>query len=116
MTPNSTSTPNHLLRRAREHQGWSQEQVAAQIGASAFSVHRWERGFIFPTSYYCQRLSTLFDMSLEELGLFKAKPHNAAPSQSPTIWNIPYQQNPFFTGRKDVLTTLAALFKSGKTT
>lgn len=116
MTLNSTNTPNHLLRRAREHKGWSQEQVATQIGASAFSVHRWERGLTSPTSYYCQRLSTLFGMSLEELGLSKEELHHAASSQSSTIWNVPYQQNPFFTGRKNVLTTLAALFKSSKTT
>ena len=31
------------------------------------------------------------------------------------IWNIPYQRNPLFTGREDVLKKLSEALKAGKT-
>ena len=31
------------------------------------------------------------------------------------IWNIPYQRNPLFTGREDVLKSLSQTLKAGKT-
>lgn len=62
-------TPNHALRLARERKGWTQEQLAEQIGASAISVHRWEGGAAFPNHYYRQKLCDLFGLDVEALGL-----------------------------------------------
>jgi tetratricopeptide (TPR) repeat protein len=41
-------------------------------------------------------------------------PVPAAPPQR--IWNLPYPRNPFFTGRRDLLTQLAAMLHAGQPT
>jgi hypothetical protein len=33
-----------------------------------------------------------------------------------SIWNVPYQRNPLFTGREDVLSRLHTALVAGKTT
>ncbi len=62
-------TPNYSLRLVRERKGWTQEQLAEQIEASAISVHRWECGAAFPNHYYRQKLCDLFGLDAEVLGL-----------------------------------------------
>ena len=37
------------------------------------------------------------------------------PGALPAIWNIPYPRNPYFTGREDLLTRLAAVLRAGQT-
>ncbi len=61
--------PNHRLKRARELRGWSQASVAQQIGTDATTVSRWERGLFIPTLSFRQKLCTLFEANVEELGL-----------------------------------------------
>src|ERR1700736_5997078 len=64
------ATPNFLLRQARQERGWTQKDVADQIGASLdLNVTRWERGTARPSAYYAQRLCELFGKSARELGL-----------------------------------------------
>jgi len=61
--------PNYLLRQARLLHGWSQKDVAKQIGVPrAFMVSRWERGLALPSPRYQQRLCTLFGKNASELG------------------------------------------------
>ena len=38
----------------------------------------------------------------------------AFPSALPSLWNVPYRRNPYFTGREDLLTRLHELLHSGK--
>ncbi len=61
--------PNTILVAERERRGWTQEEVAKQIGTTAPNVSRWERGETRPGAYFRQHLSTLFGKSAEELGL-----------------------------------------------
>ncbi len=80
--------PNEQLREARNARDWTLEDVAQAIGASPLTVGRWERGEAYPGPYYRQKLSRLFNMSLEELGFDPAqnkrarfvKKQKAAPS------------------------------------
>lgn len=66
--------PNEQLRRERQRRGWSRQYVAEQIGvADPKTIGRWERGVAFPSSYFLQRLCTLFDMLAQDLGLFPAE-------------------------------------------
>jgi len=76
----STSTPNLYLKRARKLQGWSQEDVAREIGTDAFTISRWERGVSLPSPHFRQKLATLFGLSLEELGLVE-EAMEASPDQ-----------------------------------
>ena len=47
--------PNERLRRARSLKGWSQADLAEQVGTSFEIVSRWERGVTIPSPYYRER-------------------------------------------------------------
>lgn len=58
-----------ILRRERTLRGWSQADVAARIGSDPKTVGRWERGRTSPSPYMCQRLSELYEKTVQELRL-----------------------------------------------
>jgi transcriptional regulator with XRE-family HTH domain/GTPase SAR1 family protein len=58
-----------LLKQAREERGWSQKDVAEQIGTDPKTVSRWERRVAYPSPYFRQKLGELFKKSLRELDL-----------------------------------------------
>ncbi len=63
--------PNEQLRQERQRRGWSRQYVAEQIGvADPKTIGRWERGVAFPSSYFLQKLCSLFGMLAQDLGLF----------------------------------------------
>lgn len=64
-------TPNVKLRSERERRNWTQEELAAQIGTTAFNVSRWERGETNPGPHYRRKLCELFGKTSEELGFVK---------------------------------------------
>lgn len=114
--------PNERLREARIAQGWTLADVAKALGASPLTVGRWERGEAFPGPYYRQKLSKLFDMPLDALGLDPVKnkragfvkKQKAAPPDL-RIWSVPYLRNPFFTGREEILKQLHATLRASRT-
>ena len=61
-----------LLKQAREERGWSQKDVAQKIGTDPKTVSRWERNVAYPSPYFRQKLSVLFEKSLRELDLLNA--------------------------------------------
>ncbi len=70
--------PNEQLRQERQRRGWSRQYVAEQIGvADPKTIGRWERGVAFPSSYFLQRLCTLFGMLAQDLGLFPGEHDDA---------------------------------------
>src|SRR5712692_11122284 len=76
------ATPNHLLRQARQERGWTQKDVADQIGAPLdLNVTRWERGTARPSAYYVQKLCKLFGKSASDLGLLPPQPEDATSSK-----------------------------------
>ncbi|HJT54856.1 MAG TPA: helix-turn-helix domain-containing protein, partial [Ktedonobacteraceae bacterium] len=59
-----------ILKRERLHRGWSQENLAEQIGSTEKTVSRWERGQTqMPGPYLRQKLAQVFNKSIEDLGL-----------------------------------------------
>jgi len=77
------ATPNHLLRQARQERGWTQKDVADQIGAPLdLNVTRWERGTAKPSAYYVQKLCALFGKSARELGLLPPQPETQETTTS----------------------------------
>lgn len=58
-----------LLKTARKQQGWSQAQVAEELGITERTVRRWEQGLVVPYPYYRQQLCALFGKTAEDLGL-----------------------------------------------
>ena len=49
MTNKEEFVPNELLRHARSLKGWSQAELAEQVGTSFEIVSRWERGITIPS-------------------------------------------------------------------
>ncbi len=70
--------PNERLKQERQRRGWSRQYVAEQIGvADPKTIGRWERGVAFPSSYFLQRLCSLFGMLAQDLGLFPGEHDDA---------------------------------------
>jgi len=64
--------PNEQLRRVRHQRGWTQAELAEQVGATFETVSRWERGITVPSAYYREKLCDVFGMTAEELGLMSS--------------------------------------------
>jgi len=118
--------PNDLLRRERLLRGWTQQDVAGRIETDGYTVNRWERGRAIPSPYFRQKLCILFGKNAEELGLLGSGTNEEAYPSSlsqalrhpehaedgialPPYWHVPYQRNPFFTGREQTLQQLHQL-------
>jgi tetratricopeptide (TPR) repeat protein/DNA-binding XRE family transcriptional regulator len=117
------ATPwSERLRQERIARNWRQRDLAEQVGTSELTIRRWERGQQQPSAYFRIKLCTLFGKSAEELGLVKVNPSPSPSTQGagsetesvpssladpPALWTVPYQRNPHFTGRDDLLEQLA---------
>jgi peptide/nickel transport system substrate-binding protein len=77
--------PNERLRRARSLKGWSQADLAEQVGTSFEIVSRWERGVTAPSPYYRERLCDVLGLSAEELGLLRAHHGPSTSLVSPSV-------------------------------
>src|SRR5712691_8755166 len=74
--------PNTILRHQRQLRSWTLQDVADKLydlckkedphcGINADIVGRWERGTTKPSSYYQGKLSMLYNMAPNELGLIE---------------------------------------------
>jgi peptide/nickel transport system substrate-binding protein len=75
--------PNERLRHARDLKGWSQADLAEQVGTSFEMVSRWERGVTVPGPYYRQHLCVALGQTAEELGLLRRRPEAFTPLPAP---------------------------------
>ena len=88
------------LEQERKRRGWSRQRLAAELARlmketdtrypiSTAQIGRWERGESRPTDYWIEKLCALYEMTAEELGLYRAPDSDApiarwmAPSRSP---------------------------------
>jgi peptide/nickel transport system substrate-binding protein len=85
MTSSEEFVPNERLQRARSLKGWSQAELAEQVGTSFEIVSRWERGMTVPSPYYRERLSAALGQSAEELGLLGNRLDASTPLPSPLV-------------------------------
>lgn len=113
---------NARLRQERERRGWTQGELAERIGTTRVNVGRWENGPTFPGPYYRQRLAELYGKSLQDLDLLPEGTEEHTEASAPLadtnpqialpVWNVPYQKNPFFTGRDTVLSYLYTVLRN----
>jgi transcriptional regulator with XRE-family HTH domain len=115
-SPHNPLPRNTRLRQARKKRRLSQEIVAKQIGVATLTYSRWEKGETFPTQYNLRSLCDFFGMSDEQLGFANEQEHSSHSEDTPRIWNVPFEPNPFFTGREGILETLHNTLRNGKTT
>src|SRR2546421_916394 len=78
--------PNDRIRRARSLKGWSQADLAEQVGPSFEIVSRWERGVTVPRPYYRERLCAVLGQAAGELGLLRSRPEAFTPLPSQFVF------------------------------
>lgn len=103
---------------ARLRQGWTHTDLAEKMGVATKTVARWETGSTPPQPGLRARLGALLHLNPEELWPLdtnfpggadtrdKQDVRSPTDQAEPSIWNIPYPRNPFFTGREDLLSQL----------
>src|SRR5690348_12909169 len=102
------------LQRERKLLNLSQRRLAKAIGTTVISINRWEHDKVLPQAYYREQLCRVLGKSTEELfGTLDIEHHQH--TRFPSIWNVPYLRNIYFTGREAVLTTLHETFAPGNT-
>ncbi len=115
-SPRSPVPRNTRLRQARKRLRLSQEIVAKQIGVATLTYSRWEKGETFPTQYNLRSLCGFFGMSDEQLGFASEQEQSFHSENTSRIWNVPFEPNPFFTGREEILEILHNTLRNRKTT
>ena len=65
---NTVKKWNEVLRRERELRGWSQAELAEEVGTDQKVVSRWERGISHPSPYFRKKLIELLGKNAAELG------------------------------------------------
>jgi transcriptional regulator with XRE-family HTH domain len=76
------------LMQARLSRGWTQQQLADQLGTTPQTVSRWERGIATPGPYHRGKLRDLFGLSLADLNFLfneadETSPENEVDETSP---------------------------------
>jgi transcriptional regulator with XRE-family HTH domain len=106
-----------MLRLERKRLGWSQEELADKLGDKAFSnndsgdpvtrqtIIRWERGSNFPFPHNLKNLVIVLELDQKGIDAF-LRAAGQAPQLPQIIDNLPFKQNPFFTGRETELEQL----------
>ncbi len=94
------STFSDLLKAFRKQRKITQQELASRLGIHRNTIGMWENGSFLPESKTIvlelarQLHLDAYDMRrLLEASLTALSPY----------WHVPYQRNPFFTGREDVL-------------
>ncbi len=113
---NRSSQQRIQLVEARRYRGWSQKDLAEQLGTTQANVSRWERGLTTPAAYFRSKLIALLRKSAEELDLFPQEIKQNDHRFIPSLWNIPHRRNPLFTGREELLTCLRSTLSTKKVT
>jgi tetratricopeptide (TPR) repeat protein len=95
-----------LLKTYRKRRGLTQQQVARQLALHHNTIGAWERGDYLPATRgmilelaRCLHLSEAETQALLEASLTAVTPR----------WSVPYQRNPFFTGRQATLQQLHSI-------
>ncbi len=63
----SARPSQQTLRQLRQARGWTQQDVAEQVGVGRKQVYAWERGEHFPRPATRQRLAKVFGVGVGEI-------------------------------------------------
>ncbi len=67
------------IRQLRQERGWSQLDLALNVGVTQSIISRWERGELVPQLATLQRLAQVFGVSVEANSFGAAEPSPDAP-------------------------------------
>jgi transcriptional regulator with XRE-family HTH domain len=96
-------TFGELLKAFRKRQKLSQQELARRMGKHINTIGTWERGDCLPDTK-----STVLELA-KELRLNEQETRQLLEASLIALspyWNVPYQRNPFFTGRVALLERL----------
>jgi tetratricopeptide (TPR) repeat protein/DNA-binding XRE family transcriptional regulator len=116
---------NSRLCNSRWERGWSQQELADQVGTTPVNISRWENGSHFPSPYFRQQLSKVFSKTPAELGLLPPSLDSRRtsaklvllppPLPGSRVADIPIPRNLYFTGREDLLALLHQRLSTART-
>lgn len=75
---NEQAKENQALKRAREHKGWTQAELAEKIGSTPLTVYRWERRRSIPSLHFRRKLCDVLETTPEQLDLLPAQEQQLA--------------------------------------
>jgi tetratricopeptide (TPR) repeat protein len=105
-------TFGELLTAFRKQHHISQNDLAARMDVHRNTIGKWERGIGLPES------KTIVLELAKQLRLNDQETRQlleASLTAVSSYWNVPYQRNPFFTGRKEILHHLHSVLLTEKT-
>src|SRR5689334_18543497 len=95
-----------LLKRARKRKRLTQKRLAQLLGVHYNTISSWELGTYLPeTRGSVLELARHLELDEQETRQLLEASLTALPPR----WNIPYQRNPFFTGRDHILRQLRGI-------
>jgi len=93
-----------VLKELRNRKKLSRPKLAQQLHMHPSSIEKWERGDVLPDRARIEELIRALRLSkTEKLLLLEA---HAGHRILPSLHNVPAAQNPYFTGREDILAQL----------
>src|SRR5690349_12385570 len=101
-----------LLHELRKHKKITQQQLAAKLGIHRNTIGSWERGDYLPeTKGMILELAHQLSLNEQETRqLLEASLTALAP-----YWQVPYQRNPLFTGREQIIDQLHKVLSQQET-
>jgi transcriptional regulator with XRE-family HTH domain len=109
----TTSSFGSMLQRFRKRQKLSQHMLAERVGRSRESISLWERGLEYPDTFgIMSALTKELLLDEEEKRLF-FEARYGTPAILP-FHNLPFEKNPYFTGREALLEVLHQWLIEGK--
>ena len=79
-----------LLREKRRNSGWTQRQLAAEVGTTRNTIYRWEHGDT-PTPFFWSRLSSFLGVNMAD---FVAKLGGTSPQVTTSKSSLPSEASP----------------------
>ena len=77
------TTLGAMIRQLRQAKGFSQEELAAQLGVSRQAVSKWEKSLSYPDTENLLALAALFEVSADELAGLRRIEEEPAPEEVP---------------------------------
>ncbi|GHO80047.1 hypothetical protein KSD_78180 [Ktedonobacter sp. SOSP1-85] len=99
----SITSFSDVLKTLRKQKKITQRQLAERLGVHYNTISMWERGNCLPES------KGIVLTLARQLGLNEDQTHQLLEASLTALtpyWNVPYQRNPFFTGRESLLSHL----------
>src|SRR5579875_2414311 len=96
----TNSTFGDLLKALRKQKRLTQQELADRLGVHRNTIGSWERGDFLPESKtLVLELAHQLQLDAHDTRLLL----EASLTGLSPYWYVPYQRNPFFTGREEIL-------------